>query len=145
MRGVVPLANLTIPLMMIEKDTRSQPRTIKLAVVDDDASVRNGISRLARSHGFVCTTFDSGESALSESALDGVDCVILDIQLGGIDGFETRDLLAARGLRLPVIFITAHLEANSPEWQRHLKGSTCLSKPFEATDLISAIYRTVEL
>jgi len=112
---------------------------VKLAVVDDDPSVRRGISRLARSHGIICTTFESGESALAALDIGDSDCLILDIQLTGINGFETRDRLEARGLRLPVIFITAHPEVSSPDWQRHLKGQPCLAKPFEEGELMDTI------
>jgi FixJ family two-component response regulator len=120
-------------------------REIKIAVIDDDASVRNGISRLARSFGIVCATFESGESVLAAPGIGELDCLVLDIQLSGMDGFETRDRLEARGLRLPVIFITAHSEVSSPEWQRQLKGQPCLAKPFEANELIDAIHRTLEV
>src|SRR5271157_5322321 len=124
--------------------TLSDHRAVNVAVVDDDASVRSGISRLARSHGFVCTTFESGEKALSAPEIGEADCLILDIQLSGIDGFETRDRLEALGMSLPIIFITAHPEISSREWQRQLKGRPCLAKPFEESDLIDEIHRTLE-
>ncbi len=130
---------------MLPIATLSDLRAIRVAVVDDDASVRSGISRLARSHGFVCAAFESGEKALSAPEIGEADCLILDIQLSGIDGFETRDRLEAQGLRRPIIFITAHPEISSPEWQRQLKGRPCLAKPFEEDDLIAAIHRTLEM
>ena len=113
---------------------------IWIAVIDDDASVRSGVSRLMRSQDFVCTTFESGEAALADPYIRDADCVILDIQLPGMNGFETRDWMEALGLRIPVIFITAHPDTGSPEWWILLKDSTCLSKPFEASDLIAAIH-----
>ena len=129
---------------MPDKPTKTYFAAIKVTVIDDDASVRNGISRLARSHDFICTTFESGESAVAAPSIGETDCLILDIQLSGMDGFETRDRLEALGLQLPVVFITGHAEIKSPEWQRQLKGSPCLSKPFEAGDLIEAIHRILE-
>jgi FixJ family two-component response regulator len=113
----------------------------RLALVDDDVSVRNGVSRLARAHGFHCTTFDSGESALNSPSLRDFDCLILDVQLPGLDGFEVRNRLEHQGIHLPVVFITAHSDRDSPEWTRHLKGSPCLSKPFEEEDFIGAVCR----
>lgn len=115
-----------------------------IAVIDDDASVRSGVSRLMRSQDFICTTFESGEAALADPSIRDADCLILDIQLPGLNGFETRDWLEALGLRIPVIFITAHPDTGSLEWQNLLKGSTCLTKPFEASDLIAAIHRAVQ-
>ena len=112
---------------------------MNIALVDDDASVRRGVSRLLRSQGFVCTTFESGEDALAAPDLSRADCLILDVNLTGIDGFETRDRLEAIGLNLPVIFITALLNINTYEWRSRLHGSPCLSKPFEESELIAAI------
>jgi FixJ family two-component response regulator len=57
-------------------------------VVDDDASVRRGIGWLMRSHGFVCIPFESGEKAVATPEIGEADCLILDIQLSGIDGFK---------------------------------------------------------
>jgi FixJ family two-component response regulator len=130
---------------MLPLATLSDIRTVKVAVVDDDASVRSGLSRLARSHGFACTTFESGEKALTAPEIGQADCIILDIRLSGIDGFETRDRLEAQGLRVPIIFITAHPDVGSPEWQRQLKGRPCFAKPFEENDLIDAIQRTLKV
>jgi ribosomal protein L30 len=70
-----------------------------IAVIDDDASVRSGVSRLMRSQDFICTTFESGEAALADPSIRDADCMILDIQLPGLNGFETRDWLEALGLR----------------------------------------------
>ena len=112
----------------------------KLALVDDDPSIRTSVCRLARSHGLTCATFESGESALESLSIEEADCLILDIQLPGISGFETRDRLEALGIHVPVVFITAHADLESPEWTRNLKGSPCLSKPFEEDDFIGAVY-----
>jgi FixJ family two-component response regulator len=131
--------------IMVAKPRGNQNRGIRIAVVDDHSSVRNAVSRLARSHGFECTAYDSGESVIAAPAMLDVDCLILDVQLSGMDGFETRDLLRARGFESAIIFITAHPELQSPEWQRLLKGSPCFSKPFEETDLIGAICRMLML
>ena len=124
---------------MLDEVAPYQFRAIRVAVIDDDPSVRRGVSRLMRSQGFVCTTFESGEAAVAAPEIVETDCIILDVNLTGIDGFETRDLLEARGTRLPVIFITALSETSSREWQYQLKGSPCLRKPFEEGDLVGAI------
>lgn len=123
------------------KEVKDDGRVLRITVIDDDASVRRGISRLARSYGFSCTAFESGESALMSPDLGESDCLIVDIQLTGIDGFETRDRLEARGVRLPLIFITAHPEINSPEWQSRLRGYPFLTKPFEEGELFGIIDR----
>lgn len=94
-----------------------------------------------RSEGFVCNAFPSGEAALADLDTGRSDCLILDVQLPGMNGFEVRDHLEARSVLPPVIFITAHSEISSPEWQRLLKGSRWLRKPFEAKDLMDILRR----
>jgi FixJ family two-component response regulator len=138
----MPLAGaLEIPLMtrMPDEAMADQIRAAKIALVDDDPSVRRGVSRLLRSRGFLCTTFESGEAALAALDSNRTDCLILDVNLTGIDGFETRDRLEAGGLKIPVIFITALLGINSYELRTRLHGSPCLGKPFEESELIGAI------
>lgn len=110
-----------------------------ITLVDDDASVRSSVSRLVRSHGFTCTAIESGEMALADPLIGQSDCMIMDVQLAGMDGFETRDRLQAKGMQIPTIFITAHSEFDSPEWVARMKGSRCLSKPFEERELMGAI------
>lgn len=128
---------------MLPDAALSQLRTLRIAVVDDDTSVRDGLSRLARSFGIKCKTFESGESALAFPDIGKSHCMILDIELPGINGFETRDRLEALGLRLPIVFVTAHAQIHSAEWQRQLKGHRWLSKPFDEDDLIDAICAAV--
>ena len=67
--------------------------TIKIALIDDDPSVRSGVSRLLRSHDHSCKTYESAESALADSDLPRVDCLLLDVQLSGMNGFALRDSL----------------------------------------------------
>ncbi len=64
--------------------------------------------------------------------------------MAGIDGFETRDRLRAKGIHIPTLFISAHGEIDSPDWVARMKGSPCLSKPFEESALISAIRALLE-
>jgi|WetSurMetagenome_2_1015567.scaffolds.fasta_scaffold426531_2 FixJ family two-component response regulator len=112
---------------------------IRITLIDDDASVRSSVSRLVRSHGFACTAIESGEMALADPHIAESDCMIMDVQLAGIDGFETRDRLHSKGIHIPTIFITAHSEFDSPEWVARTKGSRCLSKPFEESELMGTI------
>ena len=112
-----------------------------IAVIDDDPSVRKGLSRLLRSAGFSVSTFESGEDFLGAADLQSFDCLVIDVDLGGMTGFE----LLVRLDRSPgfgVVFITAHDESATREALRAAGSPPCLSKPFEAEELLSVISRT---
>jgi FixJ family two-component response regulator len=112
-----------------------------VAVVDDDPSVLSGIKRLLNASGIDTEVFSSGEDFLERDAASKVTCVVLDINLGGISGIETRRRLSARGDAIPVIFITAR---DTAAVRKEAMDSGCaayLLKPFSGNDLIVAIRR----
>jgi CheY-like chemotaxis protein len=81
-----------------------------ILIVDDDESVRQGLSRLLTSVGFAVNTFASAEEYLSSDQLERADCLILDIRMSGMSGIELQRQLVANQSEVPVIFITAHEE-----------------------------------
>lgn len=113
----------------------------KIALVDDDASVRKAIGRLLRTHGYDCVAYESAESALADPRLREASCLVLDLELGGMDGFKLRDLLSTLGSLVPHIFVTAHSDQDWPDWNAQLSASPCLSKPVDEQLLISEIER----
>lgn len=117
---------------------------ITIALVDDDASVRRAVARLLRSHDYACVAYESAEAALADSGLSQADCLVLDVQLSGMNGFSLRDRLLRDGIQTPCIFITAHAETNSPEWIRSVGNQACVIKPFDEAQLLSAIQTLLE-
>jgi len=115
------------------------PKTI--AIVDDNAAVLKGIARLLNAHGFATRTFASAEAFLSSRPLVGVDCVLLDIQLGNISGIAVRRELAATGSTLPVIFMTAFDDQVTRQQASDAGCVAYLRKPFPGSQLIEAIAR----
>jgi len=113
--------------------------TIKIALIDDDASVRSGVSRLLRSHNYACTAYESAESALADPGLLGMHCLVVDVQLSGMSGFALRDRLLRNGVSVPCLFITAHAETASADWIRSLGPNPCVIKPFDESQLLTAI------
>ena len=111
----------------------------KVALIDDDASIRNAVSRLLRSNGYECIVYESAESALADPRLLQMGCLLIDIELLGMNGFELRDRLREVGSPVPHIFVTAHSENELPEWRARMGDSVCLTKPVEEGLLISAI------
>lgn len=82
-----------------------------VAVVDDDESVCRSLGRLLRTAGFQPVTYPSAEALLEDTKRPRFDCLVLDIQLGGMSGLELKRRLTAVKDSTPVIFITAHDEA----------------------------------
>ena len=111
----------------------------RVAVVDDDEAVRRGLARLVRSLGFEAEAFGSGEDFLAALATRRPDCVVLDLHMPRVSGFEVQARMAEAHLRVPVIVVTGH---DSPETQaRALKGGAAayLRKPVDAQSLMEAI------
>lgn len=110
-------------------------------VVDDDPSMRTGMKRLLREHGFNTTLFDSGVALLSHADFDTAFCFILDINLNDQSGIDVRRQLANRGVGQPVIFITGN---DSDANRSAAIESGCiayLTKPFPARSLIELVER----
>jgi FixJ family two-component response regulator len=114
---------------------------IRIALIDDDSSVRSAVSRLLRSHDYACTAYESAESALADPDLSGMRCLVIDVQLSGMDGFAFRDRLLQDGVLTPYLFITAHAETDSPEWKRAIGNNPCVIKPFDESQLLAAIHK----
>jgi FixJ family two-component response regulator len=117
---------------------------ITVALVDDDAAVRRAVSRLLRSHNYACVAYESAEAALADPELSRADCLVLDVQLSGMNGFALRDRLLRDGNQTPCLFITAHAGDNSPDWIRSVGNHPCVIKPFDESQLLAAIQTLLE-
>ena len=110
-----------------------------IAVVDDERSMCRALQRLLRVAGFTVDTFLSGEDFLDSLAKSTPACVILDLQMPGLTGFDVLERLAASGSAVPTVVITGH-----DSWQareRALVGGAMdyLRKPIGEEELITAI------
>ena len=108
-----------------------------IVIVEDDAGLNRAVVRLLQAAGFHSYAFDTAEGLLSSSMLTVADCFVLDIHLPGISGIELRTKLGDAGISRPVIFITAHDDADTRESAR--SATACLMKPFTGHMLIQAI------
>ncbi|MEI9974726.1 MAG: response regulator [Ignavibacteriota bacterium] len=118
---------------------------IQIGLVDDDPSVRKGMARLLRSAGYAVQTFASGEECLASGELAALGCLIVDVHLGGITGFELVSSLKKAGRMRPVIFITAHDEAMTRDALQVAGSPVCLRKPVPAESLLAAVRRHLEV
>src|SRR5262249_33100787 len=114
-----------------------------VAVVEDDPSMRKAIYRIVRALSLPVKAYESAEAFLQDRTTSSVDCLILDSHLGGRSGLELMHDLQQKGLRPPVIFVTA-MEESAHQLQAEAMGCEAyLRKPFEADALIEAIDRVV--
>jgi FixJ family two-component response regulator len=119
------------------------PRSINVAVVDDDSSYCRALERLLRAYGFTPLIYSSAEVFLRDSARPRVDCMILDIHLDGMSGFALQHQLAQASSVPPIIFITADEGPDTPERARQAGCVECLQKPFAGKSLLEAVMRAV--
>jgi FixJ family two-component response regulator len=114
-----------------------------ICVIDDDQSLLRAVQRLLVADGFDVETFSSAEDFLEFEHREKANCLVLDIHLGGLTGFELNDRLVASGGRIPIVFITAHDDAPSREKARRAGAVDYLRKPFDDRSLIGAINRAI--
>ena len=107
-----------------------------VAVVDDDPRLLESLEDLLESAGYVARSFSSGGSLLADG-LSGVDLLITDIGMPGMDGFELRDLVKETRPELPVFLITGRHEITDQSRAQGVGG--CFRKPFDARVLLAAI------
>ena len=110
-----------------------------ISVVDDDESIRQSLGGLMRSVGFRVKVFSSAEEFLNSGNPRDTGCLILDVRMPGMDGFELQRRLEANQYEIPVIFITAH---GDEEMRRRalLAGAVdYLLKPFTEEALLNAV------
>ena len=113
-------------------------------VVDDDPSVRASLKFLVSTVRLQVESLDSAEAFLNKQPPDGPTCLVLDVRLRGMSGLDLQRELAARNLRIPIVFITGH--GDIPMSVRAMKAGAVefLSKPFRDQDLLDAIRAALE-
>jgi FixJ family two-component response regulator len=115
------------------------PMAETVYVVDDDTSVCTAVRRLLKSAQYRVHTFTSAEEFRQSDFKSRPGCLLLDIRLPGISGFEFQQELLASGVRMPVIFITGHDRAGMEEQAMKLGATAYLRKPFDEEALLGAI------
>jgi DNA-binding NtrC family response regulator len=115
----------------------------QIYVVDDDVSVRDAVGSLIRSAGLSVKTFSSAHAMLASLRVEVPSCLVLDIQLPDINGFEVQQELATKGLGIPIIFLTGH--GDIPMSVRAIKAGALefLTKPFDDEYLLDAIRKAI--
>jgi FixJ family two-component response regulator len=112
-------------------------------VVDDDASFRTAIARVLRGSGYQVALYESGNQLLDSPPSAEPGCILLDLQMSGVDGLELQDRLLALGHTLPIVFLTGH--GDIPSTVRAIKAGAqdFLSKPISRTTLLNSVERAL--
>jgi FixJ family two-component response regulator len=118
-----------------------------IAIVDDDESVCRAIKRLVRSLGMEAEAFTSGRDFIE--LIDAMpsfqpDCLILDVQMPGMNGLDVQQQLISRSSRLPIVFITAHDEMGVRERALSAGALAFLRKPFNDELFIETLTAAVK-
>jgi FixJ family two-component response regulator len=113
-------------------------------LVDDDASVRRALTRLLKSISLDTVAFPSAEAFLQASPWVVEACLVLDVQLPGITGWELVDHLRATNITMPVIIITAYNDRQTQDHARNADIVAYLRKPFDDQELIVALQRVID-
>ena len=117
----------------------SKSSTARVAIVDDDASVRRALARLIGACSFNPQTFGSAREFIDSLPAGLPDCLVLDLQMPDMTGLDLQRHLTRSGVKIPTIVITAH---NDPGFRQRCESAGAIAyllKPLNETTLIAAI------
>ena len=120
------------------------PTKTYIAIVDDDESICRSLSRLLRAVGMQPVTYSSAEALLADTSQPRFDCLVLDVQLGGMSGIELNQQLALSGSTVPVIFLTAHDELDMREQALRTQCWAFLKKTEPGDVVLAAIHDAID-
>ncbi|MGZ8842915.1 MAG: response regulator transcription factor [Pyrinomonadaceae bacterium] len=110
-----------------------------IAVVDDEEPIRKALSRLIRSAGMDVETFPCGVELLEYLSARRADCIVLDLHMPVMNGFEVQTRMAESGMSVPVIIITGHDSDETRDRALHGMPVAYLRKPVNDQTLLDAI------
>lgn len=113
-------------------------------VIDDDASVRSSLKFLLSTVDLQVQSFESADAFLQNKLPDLPACLVLDVRLPGLSGLDFQRELAAKNIRIPIVFLTGH--GDIPMSVRAMKAGAVefLTKPFRDQDLLDAVRIALE-
>src|SRR5215470_20372200 len=114
-----------------------------IAVLDDELEMRKALGRLLLAHGFRVGAHATGEQLLGSLSSGLPDCVVLDLHMPCINGFDVLAQFASRWPHVPIVVITGHDESDTVERVRRLGAAAYLRKPVDETALLGAIEKTI--
>jgi FixJ family two-component response regulator len=112
-------------------------------VVDDDPSVRKGLTRLLASAAYAVEAFASAREFLARPPHAGPCCLVLDVRMPGLTGIQLQEMLTATGRRMSIVFVSGHADVRTSVKAMKAGAVDLLTKPVDVKDLIAAIQRAV--
>ncbi|MBU6472950.1 MAG: response regulator [Alphaproteobacteria bacterium] len=108
-------------------------------IVDDDDAVRESLQALLEAEGFNAREFESGRAFLEAAAGATGGCLVLDLRMPEMDGFQVLEEMRARGMRIPTIVLTGHGDASVEERVLQAGARRMLHKPIQEEELFKAV------
>src|SRR5262245_11392086 len=118
--------------------------TRSVFIIDDDASVRRALARQLRAAGFLVEAFASAQEYLDQPPRDGIACIVTDLRMPGLSGFDLQASLAKANRELPIVFITGY--GDVPTSVRAMKAGAVnfLAKPCSDGEILAAVTEALE-
>lgn len=113
-------------------------------VVDDDEAVRRAVDLLLESVGLRAQTYASAEEFLERYDTSWPGCLVLDVRMPGTSGLALQEILVAKGVDIPVIFITGHGDVSTAVRAMKAHAFDFIEKPFNDQDLLDRIHEAIE-
>ena len=114
-----------------------------IAVVDDDRSITKSLARLLRLSGYGVDTFGSAQEFLNRLGISLPRCLVMDVQMPEMNGFELQSRMKELGHAVPIVFITAHDTPQTRAAASQSGAIALLFKPFQSTALLAAIEEAI--
>src|SRR6202049_4765402 len=115
-----------------------------VVIVDDDDSIRKAVRRLMKSFGFAVETFASAEDFLGSDRLEKTSCLILDVQMPGMNGLELQERLVVSSVAFLISIITQISDGRAPAQALNAGAVGYLIKPFADEDLLNCIHSALK-
>jgi FixJ family two-component response regulator len=114
-------------------------RECVVSILDDDESVRRSVANLLLSVGFAVAVFDSAESFLRSSPPENTTCLVLDLEMPGMNGLSLLAQLRKTGRQIPTVILTAYGDDAARKRAMRAGATAFLDKPFASAELVEAI------
>lgn len=116
---------------------------ILIRVVDDDAHMRGSLEFMLTAEGFAVKTYPSAQAFLTDDAPSRPGCLILDVKMDGMTGLELQEEMIRRGIRLPVVFLSAHGDIDMAVDTMQRGAVAFVQKTADPARLMEAVYKAV--